>query len=87
MPTVLQVDGFAVRIRLPPREHGPPHVHVHKAGGEAIIELGAPGESCFLREVHRMKNADILRAVRIVEANTERITDYWRKYHEAQSAD
>jgi|GEM_PF-6790652 len=45
-PTVLTVDGFAIRVNLmgtgPARaqaEHGPAHVHVHKAGGFARIWL------------------------------------------------
>jgi hypothetical protein len=39
MPTVLVQGGFKVRILLPPREHGPAHVHVHKAGG--LVEANA----------------------------------------------
>jgi len=72
---------FVVKILLPPREHGPAHVHVFKAGGEVIIELGTPGESCVLREAHSMKTADIVRAVRIVEMNPEELRESWRKYH------
>ena len=32
MPIVFRLDGFEVVILLPPREHGPAHVHVTKAG-------------------------------------------------------
>ena len=39
MPTVLDANGFQVRVLLPPREHGPPHVHVHKGGAEVVITL------------------------------------------------
>lgn len=39
MPTVIQRDGFRVVIFLPPREHGPAHVHVCKAGTEVVITL------------------------------------------------
>lgn len=81
MPTILRVHGFAVKILLPPREHGPAHVHVIKAGGEVIIELGKMGGDCFLKEVHGMKNTDIIGAVRIVEANLEALRAIWRRYH------
>lgn len=81
MPTILRVDGFTVEILLPPREHGPAHVHVTKAGGEVIIEIRKPGENCFLREAHGMKNADIVRAARIVESNADALRLQWRKYH------
>lgn len=81
MPTVLRLDGFAVRILLPPREHGPAHVHVIKANGEVIIELGKQGERCFLKEAHGMKTMDIVRAMRIVEENAAALMEYWRKHH------
>jgi hypothetical protein len=81
MPIVLRVDGFAVRIFLPPREHTPAHVHVLKAGGEVVIELGATDEQCRLREVHRMTDADVVRAFRIVEANLELLQKAWMQHH------
>ena len=42
MPTVLHRDGFRVVIWLPPREHGPAHVHVFARGGECEFWI-APG--------------------------------------------
>ena len=53
------MDGFSVVVLLPPREHGPAHVHVRRAGGEAVIEL----RSFAVRKVERMRNADVVRAV------------------------
>lgn len=81
MPVVLGVDGFAVRIFLPPREHAPAHVHVLKAGGEVVIELGATHAQCRLREVHRMTDADVVRVFRIVEANLELLRKAWMQHH------
>ena len=81
MPTVLRVDGFVVKIFLPPREHGPPHVHVLKADGEVIIEFGWHGENCFLREAHGMNSRDIVEAFRIVGANADALLGRWKEYH------
>ena len=81
MPTVLEEDGFRVRIYLPPREHEPPHVHVVKAGTEVVIWLGDAGTPPELREVYGMSSRDVLRAYRIVEANQAMLLDEWRRYH------
>lgn len=81
MPTVLRLNGFAVKILLPPREHGPPHVHVFKGGTEVVIEIGERGELCRLREVHGMPNADVIRAFRLVEAHADALLEKWRGFH------
>lgn len=38
MATIAKTNGFSFRIY--PNDHQPPHVHVIKADGEVIIELG-----------------------------------------------
>jgi hypothetical protein len=81
MPTVLVVSGFHVRIYLPPREHAPPHVHVVKAGGEIIIVLGADDAPPMVDEVHHMRQRDVVRAYRIVEAHQAMLLEQWRRYH------
>ena len=81
MPRVLEVDGFRVYVRLPPREHGPPHVHVERAEGRVTIELPSPAGSPVLRLVAGMSSRDIVRAFRIVEANADLLMREWRKYH------
>jgi uncharacterized protein DUF4160 len=43
MTKAFEEDGFRFYIRNPPREHGPPHVHVKKTGAEVAINLN-PGE-------------------------------------------
>ena len=77
MPVVLRLNGFQVIIFLPPREHAPPHVHVRRAGGEAIIGLSP----IAVREVVGMRAADVVRAVGIVEDNLAQLRHAWRKYH------
>ena len=81
MPTVLIQNGFQVRIRLPPREHGPPHVHVFRDGGSVTILLPHAGRPIALRSVYRMRNPVIVSAVRLVEAHAARLLTQWRKYH------
>lgn len=81
MPTVLESDGFQVRILLPPREHGPPHVHVSRAGAEVVILLPLDGEALAVRTVYRMRTADVIAAVRLVEAHLPLLTQLWRTYH------
>lgn len=81
MPTVLQVDGFRIRILLPPREHPPPHVHVVRGGGEVVILLPTEAEPVTVRTVYRMRMAEVIAAVRLVEAHVEQLQVAWRKYH------
>jgi Domain of unknown function (DUF4160) len=66
LPTVIRSGGFAVRILLPPREHGPPHVHVVKGGARVVIGLGTPEGPVKLVKVHGMKDKEVVRAVRLV---------------------
>lgn len=83
MPTVLRDGGFEVRILLPPREHGPPHVHVRKSGGMVIINLPDGNSLLSVRSVtRRMSDATVLAAFRLVEANVEMLLTEWRRYHE-----
>lgn len=81
MPTVLRRAGFRVVIFLPPREHAPPHVHVRKAGAEAVIELASGGRPQTIRSLAAMRTADVVRAFRIVEEHTEFLLAAWRQYH------
>ena len=81
MPTVLNVDGFQVRILVPPREHGPAHVHVWKAGTVVVINLRDGDQPLGIRKVRGMRTADVVAAFRLVETNVEMLLEQWRKYH------
>ena len=81
MPTVLDVGGFQVRILLPPREHGPPHVHVWKAGTVAVIDLPDGTQPLGIRKLRGMRTVDVVTAFRLVEANVAMLLELWRKYH------
>ena len=91
MPTVLRQQGLSIRILHPPREHGPPHVHVtsgHGTGrGEVVIRLAVlldrpertgPVE---LWHVSGMTAAEVSRAVRLVEAHHDYLVRCWFGIH------
>jgi hypothetical protein len=80
MPTVLRVDGCRVSVLLPPREHGPAHVHVKRGGGKVVVEL----HTLRIRKIQGdISDADVRRAVRIVEYHMDTLLQEWRKYHGA----
>lgn len=81
MPTVHRQDGFQFKVLLPPREHGPAHVHVSKAGGIAVVNLPDARQTLSLRTVYDMKDSDVVAAVRLVEENVDKLLRAWRKYH------
>ena len=63
------------------REHGPPHVHVRNAGGEAVIELATGGRRQAVRSIAGMRAADVVTAFWIVEDNSEYLMTKWEEYH------
>ncbi|MBA4072461.1 MAG: hypothetical protein C0497_11585 [Gemmatimonas sp.] len=77
VPTVLRREGFRITILLPPREHGPAHVHVSRAGSEVVITLNP----VRVWSVDRMRTTDILRAVELVEEHQTLLIAEWRKWH------
>jgi hypothetical protein len=81
MPRVHSERGFDVRIYLPPREHHPAHVHVVKAGGEVTIHLGTGSTPPSVVRVFGMRDADIVKAYRIVEEHQAEFLATWREYH------
>jgi hypothetical protein len=54
-------------IGLPPvLPHGPAHVHVAKAGAEVVINLNPSEGDDLVREVYKMRDADVVKAVRLM---------------------
>ena len=94
MSTVVTVGAFRVRVLNPPREHGPAHVHVVKGrgrgGGEVLVNLGEPQTrggawgSVSVREVRRLSDADVVRAVEVVQDHLDKLREEWVKIHGAQ---
>ena len=82
MPTIIRQGGFCIRIFGPPREHGPPHVHVYK-GSDAVvvIRLGSSGQGPAIREIYNMKRVDVVKAYRLVEAHAHALQKAWEDIH------
>ena len=76
MATVHRENGFEFRIW--PNDHTPPHVHAWKAGAMAKIELVDGFDVVKVREMRAM---DVVRAVRIVMANEEKLLQAWEEIH------
>jgi len=81
MVTVHREFGFRVVIYPGGREHGPPHVHVFNADGEAKVSIGDVDEAPALVLVVGMRRRDAVRALRIVEERQETFLARWREYH------
>lgn len=62
MPKILERNGFRVIVLLPPREHGPAHVHVEKAGTRVVINLPDGKQGLSVRKVYKMRDADVVAA-------------------------
>lgn len=80
MPTVHREDGFQVRIY--PNDHLPRHVHVLKADGEVIIQLGSETESPWIDEVHKgISSKDVVKALTLVQVNQVKLLESWKTIH------
>ena len=77
MPVIIRSRGF--RFIILPGDHDPPHVHIRKAGGELIINLGISGGEPWIRNVYRMTNRDIEAAFEITEENNDLFLTRWEE--------
>jgi hypothetical protein len=75
MPKIF--DGNSLRIVIWPNDHGPQHVHIFSADGEAVIDI----ESVEIVSIYRMRSRDVHCAVRIVEKNRELFRKEWKRIH------
>jgi hypothetical protein len=75
MPRIFEQDGF--RFGFYSNDHRPVHVHVTKAGAEAIFDLE---EGVELRESFGFKVNDLARAQELAEVNRQTILDKWHEY-------
>jgi hypothetical protein len=81
LPTVIRYGGFVVRILFPPREHGPPHVHVVKGGGEVVIRLAEIGGHVEIVQVTGMRTADTVKAISLIERWNDELLAMWKAIH------
>jgi hypothetical protein len=75
MSTVHREDGY--RFVIWSNDHPPAHVHAIRGGGVAVIEI----RSLAVRSVRGLRDAEVVKAVRIVEANRNMLLRKWRKIH------
>lgn len=75
MTTAHRDSGFVFRIW--PNDHAPAHVHAWKAGTAVVINL----DPVEVRTYKGMNDADVVRAVRIVLANRDKMLQVWRDIH------
>ncbi len=76
-PTILRREGF--RIMIYDDDHLPMHVHVLKAEGEVIINLGDATTPPWVRKNINMKPRTEHRALEIVGENQDRLIQEWRR--------
>ena len=82
MPTVLAKDGFVVKVWGPPREHPPPHVHVHKGtDGLIIVRLSVGEKPAAVWAYYNVRAHDVVHAFRIVEEHEAEIRAVWERIH------
>lgn len=88
MPTVVRVGGFALKVYGPPREHGPPHVHVeHGRSGVVVIRLAIGSSPARVWKVYGLTSRDVVRAYRLVERHETEIRAMWRQIHGGETTD
>jgi hypothetical protein len=75
MPVVFEKDGF--KFGFYSNDHRPIHVHVRKAGAEAIFDLEDRVE---LRESYGFKVRDLARAEQLAEENRNSIIKAWHEH-------
>ncbi|MET0397853.1 MAG: DUF4160 domain-containing protein [Longimicrobiaceae bacterium] len=79
MPTIHREGGLIVRIYT--HDHEPPHVHVLRDGAVTKVSLGDEDTGAEVMEVRAMRDPDVVRAVRIVEANWREFLERWEEIH------
>ena len=80
MPTVHREDGFQIKIY--PNDHLPRHVHVFKADGEVIIQVGSETEPPLIDQIYgAISNKDVAKALALVQANQVKLLESWKTIH------
>lgn len=79
MPTVLVINGLAVRIY--PNDHRPAHVHVIGKGCEAVFNLLSPFGTPELRENFGFKPREVNRIRLELFDHLEQLLAAWEQIH------
>jgi len=73
------IDSFhGVHIRVNPRDHNPPHVHVVGNGGKARFNL----KTMEWMESSGFTRSDLKAIQEVIERRIEECWDEWRRCHE-----
>ncbi|MDQ3131038.1 MAG: DUF4160 domain-containing protein [Acidobacteriota bacterium] len=59
----------------------PPHIHVLRGGAEVLINIGLDDGLPSIREVRRMNNRNVSRALLIAIENNRIFLARWREIH------
>lgn len=83
MPSVLRRHGLDVKVWGPPREHPPPHAHVHIGKrGLVVVRMSIGDVSAKVWRVYgEIDLDDVKAAVRLVETHEKHIRREWEKLH------
>ena len=79
MPTVHEFKGY--RVFIPTNDHRPAHVHVVKAGNEAIFILHFPNGPVALRENYGFKLGEVNAIERELNTIVEALCTEWELIH------
>ncbi len=79
MAEIWRQDGFVFHIYSD--DHVPSHVHVLKAGDEALIYIGDKDTKPSVRENRGLKNKDVHRALKIAAEKQEVLLTGWEHIH------
>jgi hypothetical protein len=79
MPTIHRAHGLRFVIFLD--DHEPAHIHAIGAGGEAKIDIGAPGDAPELIWTRGLSNALVRRALAVVAQEQARFRVAWTAIH------
>jgi hypothetical protein len=79
MPTVLREGGFYFRIYTD--DHPPAHVHVVRAGEEAVINLGSDIMRPWVRDNFGMNRKNLRGAFLIANERQTFFLQEWRRLH------
>ena len=79
MPEVFRQGSFVVRVLLPPREHGPAHVHVECPDGVVVVTLEP---RIGIRELYgKVKPNTVRDVLTAIHDRYDECIAGWRKYH------
>jgi len=75
MPTLLQERGY--RVVMYYNDHTPAHVHVKKAGNEALVQL----DPIVIMDNYGYNRGELNTIIEIIADNQQMLIDAWNSYY------